>query len=99
VADGDAAYREAMDAAVACIRDPEAGSQGIDTDRLKNAIVANAIEFHRLDALEKARLEFSIGASKHREDGKHLTAALPRIGIPESAGGNPRHRQDRKERH
>ena len=52
VYDVDAAYREAMAAAMALIRNPAAGPQGINMDRLEQAIVANAREALRIEDLD-----------------------------------------------
>ena len=52
VYDVDAAYREAMAAAMALIRNPAAGPQGINMDRLEQAIVANAQEALRIEDLD-----------------------------------------------
>jgi len=87
--DLDAAYREAVEAVLACIRDPGAGSQSINMAGLEKAIVANAREIHRQEELETARREFYDRDPKYRVDAYQPTAARPGglgTGLPPGTG-------------
>ena len=84
----DAAYRDALKAAMARIRDPDAGSQDIDIDMepLKKAIEAQARDFLRQEELKKA-LEYAVRhPNYHRADGQQPAAAPPRPGDLRPAG-------------
>ena len=84
----DAAYRDALKAAMARIRDPDAGSQDIDIDMepLKKAIEAQARDFLRQEELKKA-LEYAVRhPNYHRADGQQPAAASTRPGDLRPAG-------------
>ena len=87
--DVDAAYREALKAALAGVRDPANGSPTINLARLERAIVANARELHRLDALEKARRECYDRDPKYRVHGNQPGAAPTDLAVPDRLEGTP----------
>ncbi len=98
VDDIDSAYREELKATLDFVREAVAESKGFDVARLEQAIEAASEEVHRLDALEKTRRQSDDRDPRRRADGQQPAAPPRKIGKLWTAGGNPKHRRDRKKR-